>query len=68
MANLYAKEARELKEEERRARQAWLKKIKEEEEREIFTDVLTELISLALAVVPSFTKSWPTYMLRRQES
>jgi hypothetical protein len=43
LANLCPK-ARELKEKERRARQAWLKEIREEE-REIFTDVLTELIS-----------------------
>jgi hypothetical protein len=45
LADLYAEKARELEEEERHVKQAWLKKIKEEEEREIFTDVLTKLIS-----------------------
>jgi hypothetical protein len=57
-----------LKEKKRRVRQAWLKKIKEEEEKEIFINVFTELISLVFAVVPCFTKSWPTYILKRQES
>jgi hypothetical protein len=35
LADLYAKEARELKEEERRASKTWLKEIREEKEREI---------------------------------
>jgi hypothetical protein len=45
LADLYAKKARELKEKKRHARQAWLKEIREKEKKEIFTDVLTELIS-----------------------
>jgi hypothetical protein len=45
LADLYAKKARELEEEERRARQVWLKKVREEKEKEIFTNVLTEQIS-----------------------
>jgi hypothetical protein len=34
-----------LKKEECHVKQTWLKKIKKEEEREIFTDVFTKLIS-----------------------